>query len=84
GTVVTNSINFTTGAITAGTSASSGGIMPNRIIVDPSGKFAYSSSYNGNNITLYNLDPTNGNITLVTSYSPGTNPNGIFVTGGNP
>ena len=84
GNIVTNSINFTTGALTSGIIAANGAVSPTRVIVDPSGKFAYSSSYSSSSITLYNLDPSNGNITLVTSYTPGTNPNGIFVTGGNP
>ncbi|HMW06323.1 MAG TPA: beta-propeller fold lactonase family protein [Leptospiraceae bacterium] len=83
-TVASNPINSLTGAISTGILATNGIVSPNRVFVDPSGKFAYSSSYNSNSITVYTIDPNSGNITLNTSYTPGTNPNSLFVTGANP
>ena len=84
GSISGYTINSNTGAITLINTATNGVISPNRITIDPSGKFLYSSSYSSNNITLSTIDPATGVITHFNSYSAGTNPNGIFVTGVNP
>ncbi len=83
GTISQFSINQTTGALTAGTVTTNGATYPGRIVIDPSGKFAYSTSFATGNVTLYSVDQSNGGLTVGSAFTAGSGPNNIFVTGGN-
>lgn len=83
GTISQYIIDQTAGALTAGLVTTNGGTLPSRVVIDPSGKFAYSVNYASNNVTLYSVDQSNGGLTVGSAFAAGTNPNNIFVTGGN-
>jgi 6-phosphogluconolactonase (cycloisomerase 2 family) len=84
GSISGYNINATTGAITIINTATNTTVSPNRLVIDPTGKFAYSSNYTASTVTLFTIDPITGVVTTGASYTPGTNPNGIFITGVNP
>jgi 6-phosphogluconolactonase len=71
-------IDQTTGAFTAQTSAATG-TSPISVTVDPSGKFAYAANYGSNNISVYTIDQTTGVLTPGTTVAAGPNPYSISV-----
>ena len=57
-------IDTTTGALTfAGTTAP--GSTPNSITIHPSGKFAYGTNSASNNVSMYSVDSSTGNPSLI-------------------
>lgn len=83
GTISQYIINQTTGALTAGTVTANGATIPGRIVIDPSGKFAYSTSFSTGNVTLYAVDQSTGGLTVGQAFTAGSGPNNIFITGTN-
>lgn len=83
GTISQYTINQTTGALTAGTVTGNGATIPGRVVIDPSGKFAYSTSFSTGNVTLYAVDQSTGGLTVGQAFTAGSGPNNIFITGTN-
>jgi 6-phosphogluconolactonase len=75
-------INSSSGSLTFGNSATSVASNPNRLLIDPSGKFAFSTVYAAN-VLSYTIDPSTGAISIGGTFAAGTNPNGIIITGSN-
>jgi YVTN family beta-propeller protein len=73
------SINATTGALNSiGTFATktnfSSNPLPQSLTVDPSGKFAYVSNWNSNNIDIFSIDANTGSLTSIATVAAGKSP----------
>jgi YVTN family beta-propeller protein len=82
GSVVSYTINATTGALT-----STGSIMgncpglcvPNAVAVDPTGKFAYVTNFQSNDVSMYTINATTGALTSIDTIAAGTEPVSVAV-----
>lgn len=83
GEALRHTINSTDGSITPGTPASTAAMIPIRLVVDPSGKFAYGANWGGNNVLYYSINQITGDLSYVSGYGSGGNPDGIAITGTN-
>ncbi|MHB8154030.1 MAG: beta-propeller fold lactonase family protein, partial [Bacillati bacterium] len=82
GTVSAYTINATTGALTAmAGSPFAAGADPDRVAVDPTGKFAYVTNNHSGNVSAYTIDATTGALTAVTGspFAAGSSPWGVAV-----
>jgi 6-phosphogluconolactonase (cycloisomerase 2 family) len=41
------------------------GSSPSSIVIDPSGKFAYVTNFDSDNVSMYSIDITTGSLTLI-------------------
>jgi len=74
-------IDSTTGNLTTNTPATiATGAQPFRIIVEPSGKFAYVTNQNGASVSIYTLNK-DGTLTAAGTVATGNDPVSVVVTG---
>ena len=75
-------VNSTTGLLTPNNPAFvASGNGPTEIAVDPTSKFAYVVNRQDNNLSMYTIDPSTGNLTLNTARA---NPMGTIAAGNEP
>ncbi len=82
GTVSAYTINATTGALTAmAGSPFAAGADPDRVAVDPTGKFAYVTNNHSGNVSAYTIDATTGALSAVAGspFAAGSSPIGVAV-----
>ena len=72
-------VNQTTGALTTGTTAGTGGAAPYSVAVDPFGRFAYAANFSSSNVSVFRINQTTGALTAGTAVSAGTNPYSVAV-----
>ncbi|HSZ18224.1 MAG TPA: beta-propeller fold lactonase family protein [Candidatus Acidoferrum sp.] len=78
GTIHVYSVNAATGAITeVPGSPFSAGLVPEQLVVDPTGRFVYVTNEQSQDITAFSVDPSTGALTELAGspYSIGTPPN---------
>jgi len=68
----------TNGALTS-TGTIPTGIDPGSVTVDPSGRFAYVTNFEGSNISMYTINPTTGVLTSIGTITTGYAPRSVAV-----
>jgi len=53
--------------------------MPRSVAIDPSGKFLYAAGQASGNVAAYRIDPVDGRLLLLKTYSTGGNPVWVLI-----